>query len=196
MRAACTRRIQQIAQNPSLMQMHMQDPRIQTALSVMLGMGAPPGGPTGEGSEEAGSEPSAPAPAPPPAQAPAPPPVELTEEEKAHAEVAKKAEAVKKLGAALFSEAGKLKKDPVAKKAKVEEAKLKFEEALAINPIEMAYLSNIAACLFELKQHDECIDMCNKALEVGKEYRVDFTMLAKAHARIGILAALAPAADG
>ena len=32
----------------------------------------------------------------------------------------------------------------------------------------MAYLNNRAACMFELKQYDECLEECKKALEVGR----------------------------
>jgi stress-induced-phosphoprotein 1 len=159
---------------------HMKDERIMAALSVMMGMGGP-GGPGGEA-----GEPPAPAPAPPPAPAPAPPPAkELTEEEKEALAVHEKAEAEKTIAVGLYKEAGKLKKDPEAKAAKVKEALAAFTRAAEIEPTNMAYINNRAACMFELKQYDECIEECKKAMEVGREQRADYQMLAKALAREG-----------
>ena len=109
-------RIQEIAQNPSKFNEHVKDERIMAALSVMMGMGGP-GGPGG-----ADAEAPAPAPPPPPAPEPAPPPRELTEEEKETLAIHEKAEVEKKKAAELYAAAGKLKKDPVAKAAKVQEA--------------------------------------------------------------------------
>lgn len=158
---------------------HMQDERIMAALSVMMGMGGP-GGPGGP----ADAEPPAPAPAPP-APEPAPPPKELTEEEKEKLAVHEKAEVEKKKGAELYKEAGKLKKDPEAKAAKVKEALEAFTRAAEIEPTNMAYLNNRAACMFELKQYDECRAECKKAVELGRAERADYPMIAKALARAG-----------
>ena len=149
------------------------------ALSVMMGMG----GAGGPGDAEA--EPAAPAPAPPPAPEPAPPPKELTEEEKEKLAIHEKAEVEKKAAAVLYQQAGKLKKDPEAKAAKVKEALEGFTRAAEIEPTNMAYLNNRAACMFELKQYDECRDECKKAVELGRSERADYQMIANALARAG-----------
>jgi len=185
-------KLQQIAQNPQMMQMHMTDPRIQTALGVMLGMpGAGPGGGAAGGAQapDAAAQQEAPevksAAEEEREREKAAPPVELTEEEKARLEVVEKAEAVKAKGTAAFKEAGKLKKDPEAKAGKVKEALAFFTEASEIDDTNMLYLSNRAACMFELKQFDECIAECKKAVELGRQHRSDFKNIAKAFARIG-----------
>uniref|UniRef100_A0A1I7ZHJ6 Stress-induced-phosphoprotein 1 n=1 Tax=Steinernema glaseri TaxID=37863 RepID=A0A1I7ZHJ6_9BILA len=49
----------------------------------------------------------------------------------------------------------------------------------------MTFYSNVAAVLFEQKKFDECIEKCLKAVEVGRENRADYTLIAKAFARIG-----------
>jgi stress-induced-phosphoprotein 1 len=161
---------------------HMKDERIMAALSVMMGMGGP-GAPGGPG--DAAAEPAAPAPAPPPAPEPAPPPRELTEEEKEKLAIHEKAEVEKKAAAELYKQAGKLKKDPEAKTAKVKEALEGFTRAAEIEPTNMAYLNNRAACMFELKQYDECREECKKAVELGRSERADYQMIAKALARAG-----------
>lgn len=172
-------RIQEIAQNPAKFNEHMKDERIMAALSVMMGMG----GPGGAGGADA--EAPAPAPPPPPAPEPAPPPRELTAEEQEKLAIHEKAEVEKKKAAELYAAAGKLKKDPVAKAAKVQEALEGFTRAAEIEPTNMAYLNNRAACMFELKQYDECLEECKKALEVGRAERADYQMIAKALARAG-----------
>ena len=41
----------------------------------------------------------------------------------------------------------------------------------------MTFLSNIAAIKFEQKKYAECIEFCAKALDVGKENKVNFKCL-------------------
>ena len=137
---------------------HMKDERIMAALSVMMGMGGP-GGPGDPAGASASAPPPAPAPAPPPAK-------EMTEEEKEAAAIREKAEVEKKAGTELYKAAGKLKKDPEAKAAKVQEALAAFTRASEIDPTSMGYLNNRAACLFELKQYEECRAECKKAVKV------------------------------
>lgn len=54
-----------------------------------------------------------------------------------------------------------------------------------MDPSSISILTNMAAVLFEQGKYEECRDMCLKAVEVGHEHRADFTLIAKAYARIG-----------
>eukprot|EP01052_Picozoa_sp_SAG31_P004011 SAG31_NODE_161_length_21899_cov_16.832844_11_plen_350_part_00 len=60
-----------------------------------------------------------------------------------------------------------------------------FTKASEIDPENMAYLSNRSACYYELKDYDKAIEESKAAVELGKEKRADFSLMAKAYARIG-----------
>jgi len=49
----------------------------------------------------------------------------------------------------------------------------------------MVYLLNSAAVYMEEKNFDKCRETCQKAVDVGRENRADFKMIAKAQARVG-----------
>ncbi|KAK4053309.1 Hsp90 cochaperone [Microbotryomycetes sp. JL221] len=49
----------------------------------------------------------------------------------------------------------------------------------------ITYLTNQAAALFEKGDYDECIQVCDNAIEQGREQRADFKVIAKAFGRIG-----------
>ena len=59
-----------------------------------------------------------------------------------------------------------------------------YEEAIRIDPKEIVYHSNIAAAQIELKDYDQAIAECDRAIEKAKglaEY--DFILLSKCMAR-------------
>jgi len=60
-----------------------------------------------------------------------------------------------------------------------------YEKAISLNPSEMTFHSNLAAVYFELKQLDKCVACCETAVEVGRENRADFKLVAKALSRMG-----------
>ncbi|XP_045165039.2 stress-induced-phosphoprotein 1-like [Mercenaria mercenaria] len=83
------------------------------------------------------------------------------------------------------AKAAKEKGNAAYKEKKFEEAIKHYDEAIDLDPTEMTYLNNKAAVYFEQKKYDECIAICEKAVEVGRENRADFTIIAKALARTG-----------
>ena len=73
-----------------------------------------------------------------------------------------------------------------AYKKKDFEAALKhYTLALEHDPKDITFHNNIAAVYFEQKEYDLCIKQCEKGIEIGRENRADFKLIAKAFARIG-----------
>jgi stress-induced-phosphoprotein 1 len=78
---------------------------------------------------------------------------------------------------------------------KFDEALDCYDAAIALDPTNMAFLSNKAAVYMSQKKYQECIDESLKAVEVGKEHRASFqdrakalTRAAKAYQKLGDLA--------
>lgn len=96
---------------------------------------------------------------------------DLSPEERKKKEDAKKAMEAKKRGNDLFMQKS------------FEEALAAYDEAIALDPTNMTYIANKAAVYFNTKKYDECIEACQKAVEVGKENRAPFEERAKALTR-------------
>jgi stress-induced-phosphoprotein 1 len=60
-----------------------------------------------------------------------------------------------------------------------------YDAAIRLDPTNITYYSNKAAALFEENRFDECIELCKKAVDVGRDQRADFKLIAKVLARIG-----------
>ncbi len=71
------------------------------------------------------------------------------------------------------------------KARKFEEAVGHYEQAIALDPTDITFLSNLAAVRFEQKKYQECVEACEKAVDVGRDNRADFKLIAKAMARMG-----------
>ena len=168
-------KIQELQRNPDSLSSHMSDPRILQVMGMLMGVNiqtpdsAGFGGGGGESSGGGGSSgASAAAPAPPPEPEP-----ELTEEEKARAE--------KKKGADVHKNKG----NDCYKAKKFDEAITHYKAAIEALPDEMTYYNNLAAVYYEQKEYEECISKCKEAIEVGRNMRADYKVVAKSFARIG-----------
>jgi len=60
-----------------------------------------------------------------------------------------------------------------------------YQAAIGLDPKEITFRSNLAAVHFEMKNYQECVRVCEKAVEVGRENRADFKLIAKAMFRMG-----------
>ena len=60
-----------------------------------------------------------------------------------------------------------------------------YGKAIDQEPTEITYYLNIAAVHLEMKNFTECVNTCNKAIEVGRENGADFKLIANALARMG-----------
>lgn len=82
--------------------------------------------------------------------------------------------------------AAKAKKDQgnaYYKEKRFAEAIEAYDEAIALDPTQMTFLSNKAAVYFTQKKWKECIDQCLLAVQIGKEHRAPFEERAKAYTR-------------
>jgi len=60
-----------------------------------------------------------------------------------------------------------------------------YRKAVELDPTDITFRSNIAAVYFEQKEFQKCIDECLSAVELGRENRADYKLIAKAFARAG-----------
>lgn len=151
-------KIAEIQRDPQSLSKHLTDVRIMNALGAMLGVNLE----TAEGmpprEPPAPEEPAAPAPA-----AAAPP-------------VVKPGEAEKELGNAAY------------KARDFSGALQHYEAAIAADRNNAAFLANKSAVLFELGEFAECSRVCEEAVQVGRENRAEFKLIARVLGRIGACA--------
>ena len=174
-------KIKMVQQNPNLLPTMLQDPKMMQLLSHMMGS-------EGEMKSEE-DEPSAATATPAPAAA-------ATSSAEKDKPTQKKEEEEKEEDLShLTPEERKVKQDQkeavrrkgegndLYKSKKFEEALAKYDEAIGLDPTNMTFHSNKAAVYFTQKKYDECIEMCLKAVQVGKEHRAPFEDRGKAYFR-------------
>lgn len=60
-----------------------------------------------------------------------------------------------------------------------------YNKAIVLDPTNITFYTNKAACHYEEEEYDECIELCKKAVDIAREHQADFKLVAKAYARIG-----------
>lgn len=155
--------LEDVSTNPNMMNVHMQDPRFMTTLQVIMNVDFQ--------SEKSDSPPASRKAKPAPKKEEAKPKdeemdVDLTDGQK-------QAKAEKEKGNAQY------------KKKNFEAAIEHYNKAIELEPTNITFYTNLAAVMYEQKNYDECIATCEKAIEVGRENRADFKLIAKAFTRIG-----------
>jgi len=71
------------------------------------------------------------------------------------------------------------------KKKNFEAALEHYRKAVELDPTDITFRNNIAAVYFEQKKYDECVKECLNAVEIGRENRADYKLIAKAFTRAG-----------
>jgi tetratricopeptide (TPR) repeat protein len=54
-----------------------------------------------------------------------------------------------------------------------------YNKAIELEPTNITYQTNKAAVFFEQNKLTECIELCEKAIETGRENKADYTLIAK-----------------
>lgn len=70
-------------------------------------------------------------------------------------------------------------------KKQFEQAIQCYNQAIELDSAEITYYTNLAAVYFEKKDYSKCVEICDKAVDTGRENRADFKLIAKALARKG-----------
>ncbi|CAG0918529.1 unnamed protein product [Notodromas monacha] len=65
-----------------------------------------------------------------------------------------------------------------------DEALVHYQKAIDIDPTDITFYNNMGAVYFEKKSYDEVLKWCEKAVEVGRENRADYKLIAKALLRL------------
>ncbi|KAI9008317.1 hypothetical protein BC832DRAFT_553737 [Gaertneriomyces semiglobifer] len=173
--------INQIQTNPSAINMYMRDPRVMTLMMAAMGVDAT----VATNAEDAAAAAQAAQaqfdenPSPPKeeqrkpaASKPAEPEPELTGEEAEQKKKRADSDKEKDLGNAAY------------KARKFDEALQHYDKAFELDDTNLPVLTNKAAALYEAGRFDECIKVCEQAVDAGRDMRADYKVIAKALGRM------------
>ncbi|KAG0023612.1 Hsp90 cochaperone [Podila clonocystis] len=168
-------KIKSIQANPNALNQHMQDPRIMSLLMGLMGLDARGPEDMASAMDQDPSPPTSPPTSQPKKEEEKPKVEEIKEEEMPSEEELNKKEAlkIKDLGNASY------------KARKFDEALEHYTKAWELDSTNVSILTNKAAVYFEMGNFDECIKTCEEAIDVGREHRADYKLIAKALGRIG-----------
>lgn len=168
----------ELANDPNSIEQHLSDPRVVSTLSVLMNLGARPSASTNSSDSPSRSTPTAFTSRPPPTKAE---PMETGDAgpSKEEAERASWPEHKR-----LAAEA-KIKGNDAYKRKDFAAAQKHYDEAIKHDESDITFYNNKAAVYFEQKEYQKCIEVCEKGVEVGRENRADYKLIAKAFMRIG-----------
>ncbi|KAL2490048.1 Hsp70-Hsp90 organizing protein 3 [Forsythia ovata] len=178
--------LQDIQKNPNNLNMYLKDQRMMQALGVLLNLKFQTRGPEedaemAEASSRGSPERKRPAAAEAdpvkedkrPEPEPEPEQMDKSEEEKEKREKKAQAQKEKEAGNAAY------------KKKDFETAIQHYTKATELDDEDISFLTNRAAVYLEMGKYEDCIKDCDKAVERGRELRLDFKMIARALTRKG-----------
>lgn len=159
-------KLKKIQENPNSVGEEIRDPRFLQVMSVLLGIdmqfgGPGEGGPSGGAQQEPVSEAKS---TPPPKKEPTPEPED--EETIAKKKAQEAGDAEKKIGNDFYQ------------KKELDQAIEHYEKAWELNK-DITYLNNVGAAKFEKGDYQGTVEVCQKAVEEGRDLRADFKVLAK-----------------
>ncbi|KAJ3384909.1 hypothetical protein HDU92_003338 [Lobulomyces angularis] len=169
-------KVKMCQQNPQLVSSYMSDPKMMQLIVGLLGIDASAFGGEDDKMDVDPTPPEKPkdTPAPTPKkEEPKVPEPELSPEEKEKKEKRTASDKEKEIGTGFY------------KQRKFDEALEHYNKAFELDQSNVAVLTNKSAVLFELEKWEECIKVCEKAVEIGREIFADFKIMARAYARMG-----------
>lgn len=166
----------------SKMSMFAKDPRMMTVLSVILGI---PMDFAGAGANTPGNQDEEMAEAPPKKREE--PKKPSSSSSSSSSKTTKQEPEDNRTDIQKQADEEKMKGNTAYKAKDFETAIQHYNKAFELDSTNMTYLSNLSAVYFEQKNWDVMVETCEKAVEVGREHRADFKLLAKPMARIGTM---------
>ena len=161
------KKVMDLQRNPQLLNQYMSDPRMMQVIAVLLGINV-----------EASSQPQKPEAEPQPEEP-------MDEVEETAVEIEQTPEEIEESQRRANAKSEKENGNQFYKKKDFENALSCYSKAWELDDTNITFLTNKAAVLFEQGDFEKCIEICQQAVERGRELRTDFKIIAKAYARLG-----------